>query len=76
MFDLSRQERLSETLTVRITKRDLAMLEKIASMRREDASTFIRRAMLKEFAELGFLSEEERQALGIGVDGSRGGEEK
>jgi hypothetical protein len=34
-------------------------------MRGEDPSSFLRRAMRKEFAELGFLDEEEKKALGV-----------
>jgi hypothetical protein len=62
---LPTRERLSESLTVRFTKRDLELLLKVSRLRGEDPSNFIRRAMRIELARLGFLTEEEEQALGI-----------
>ena len=59
------RERLTENLSIRLTKRDLALLVKVSRARGEDPSSFIRRAMRMELARLGFLSEEEMQALGI-----------
>jgi len=59
------RERLTENLSIRVTKRDLALLVKVSRARGEDPSSFIRRAMRMELARLGFLSEEEMQALGI-----------
>ena len=60
-----RRERLSENLSIRFTKRDLELLVKVSRARGEDPSSFIRRAMRMELAKLGFLNEEEMQALGI-----------
>ncbi len=60
-----RRERLSENLSIRFTKRDLEVLVKVSRARGEDPSSFIRRAIRMELARLGFLSEEEMQALGI-----------
>jgi len=59
------RERLTENLSIRLTKRDLALLVKVSRARGEDPSSFVRRAMRMELAKLGFLSEEEMQALGI-----------
>ena len=59
------RERLTENFSLRLTKRDLALLVKVSRARGEDPSSFIRRAMRMELARLGFLSEEEMQALGI-----------
>lgn len=58
-------EKYTETITIRVTKQDLTLLQKICKARGEDASGFLRRAMRIEFAKLGFLSEEEKQALGL-----------
>ena len=62
---LGSHEKYTETLTIRMTKQDLALLQRICKARGEDVSGFLRRAMRVEFAKLGFLTEEERQALGI-----------
>ena len=59
------RERLTENLSIRLTKRDLALLVKVSRARGEDPSSFIRRALRMELAKLGFLSEEEMQALGV-----------
>jgi len=60
-----RRERLSENLSIRFSKRDLALILKVSRTRGEDPSSFIRRAVLLELAKLGYLSQEENQALGI-----------
>jgi len=60
-----RRERLSENLSIRFTKRDLDLLVKVSRARGEDPSSFVRRAFRMELAKLGFLSEEEMQALGV-----------
>jgi len=56
---------LSETVSVRVTKRDKDLLEKICGARGEDPSYFVRRVVRKEFARLSYLPEEEKKALGI-----------
>jgi uncharacterized protein (DUF1778 family) len=45
---------------------DVRLLREVAKARREDMSSFVRRAVRSEFARLGYLSKEERQALGVG----------
>jgi len=55
----------SENLSLRISKRDKELLEKICRARGEDPSDFVRRAFRKEFAILCYLPEEEKKALGI-----------
>jgi len=62
---LHTHERLSENLSIRFSKRDLMLILKVSRTRGEDPSSFIRRAVLLELAKLGFLSQEENQALGI-----------
>jgi len=59
------RERLSENLSIRFSKRDLTLILKVSRTRGEDPSSFIRRAVLLELAKLGYLSQEEKQALGI-----------
>jgi len=50
---------------VRISPKDRTLLDKISRARGEDLSDFVRRAIRKEFASLGFLSDEEKKALGV-----------
>jgi len=59
------RERLSENLSIRFSKRDLTLILKVSRTRGEDPSSFIRRAVLLELAKLGYLSQEEKQALGV-----------
>jgi len=56
---------LSENLSIRITRRDKELLERISRARGEDPSDFVRRAVRKEFATLCYLPEEEKKALGV-----------
>lgn len=53
------------TIGVRVTEEDRKILDKVCKLRGEDLSDFVRRAILKELAELGFLSEEKKKALGL-----------
>lgn len=64
---MSNNSDLSETVACRLTKKDLALVEKTSNMRGEDPSSFVRRMMRKGFAELGFLDNEEKKALGITI---------
>jgi len=41
------------------------LLRKISEARGEDMSDFVRRAIKRELARLGFLPEEEKKALGM-----------
>jgi len=50
---------------VRVTEDLYSKLKTISAARGEDVSDFIRRAVLKELASLGFLSEEQKKALGV-----------
>jgi len=61
----SNNHEFSETLSIRMTKRDKELLEKICRARGEDPSGFVRRAVRKEFAALSYLPEEEKKALGL-----------
>jgi hypothetical protein len=45
-----------------------ALLERVCHARGEDLSDFIRRSVLKELANLSFLSAEEKKALGVKTD--------
>ncbi len=64
---MSDENGLTEIFTFRLSKRDLALLEKITTLRGEDQSTFIKRMMRRGFAELGFLEKNEKKALGVTV---------
>jgi len=61
----SSNHELSEMFSIRMTKRDKELLEKICAARGEDPSGFVRRAIRKEFATLSYLPEEEKKALGL-----------
>jgi len=50
---------------VRISKGDRELLDLVCKARGEDLSDFVRRSILKELASLGFLSEDQKKALGI-----------
>lgn len=44
-----------------------SQLRDVSKAREEDVSDFVRRAILKELARLGFLSPEQKKALGIKI---------
>ena len=56
---------LNLTIGVRIQKEDRKLLDIVCKARGEDLSDFVRRAILKELASLGFLSEDQKKALGV-----------
>lgn len=52
----------------RMKKEDVKLLKKICEARGEDLSDFVRRAVKMELARLSFLNDEEKKALGLGVN--------
>jgi len=56
---------VSETFSFRLSKRDFELLRKISEARGIDASDFVREALKRRFAELAFLSDDEKKALGV-----------
>jgi uncharacterized protein (DUF1778 family) len=52
-------------IATRMPEQEIKLIRKIASARGEDLSAFLRRAVYKELAELSFLSEERKKALGL-----------
>jgi hypothetical protein len=50
---------------VRLSSEDRKLLDKVTQARGEDKSDFIRRSIKKELAVLGFLSLDDRKALGM-----------
>lgn len=56
---------LAKQVCVRLTSELYEILKHVTEARGEDVSSFIRRALLKELAELSFLSEQQRKALGL-----------
>jgi predicted DNA-binding protein len=58
---------LSETFAFRLSRRDAELLRKISEAKGIDASDFVREAVRRRFAELAFLSQEEKKALGLAV---------
>ena len=49
----------------RLPEKDKKLLEKICEARGEDVSDFIRRAIRKELASLGYYSDDVKKALGV-----------
>lgn len=52
-------------VTLRIQDDIIGIIKEVAARRGEDVSSFIRRAILKELARLGYLSDETRKALEV-----------
>ena len=52
-------------ILIRLQKTTAKILKEVAHARGEHISTFARRAIMNELAELGFLSDRENKALGI-----------
>jgi len=50
---------------VRISRDDYDLIVKIVGYRKEDMSSFIRRAIRRELARLSYLSDAEKKALGV-----------
>lgn len=50
-------------MNVKIEKKDLELVHRISSLRGDDASDFVRIAIRKEIARLGFLNKEQMKAL-------------
>jgi hypothetical protein len=60
--------RKRESVTFRLEESDRAVLEKICRARGEGLSSFVRRALRREFARLGYLSQDEAKALGFSTE--------
>jgi len=56
---------MSARIGFRLPDKDRGLIEKVCASRGEDISDFVRRAVKKELASLGFLSDEEQRALGV-----------
>ena len=53
------------TIGVRVSREDRELLDLVCKARGEDLSDFVRRSIRKELASLGFLSEDQKKALGV-----------
>lgn len=56
---------MTEQISVRIDSNTISLVNKVSKDRGEQLSDFVRRAVRKELANLGYLRESERKALGI-----------
>jgi uncharacterized protein (DUF1778 family) len=56
---------MSCQISLRVTERDKILLRKVSSLRGEDVSDLVRRAIRMELAKLNYLTNEESKALGI-----------
>jgi len=54
---------LAKTICLRMDEETMDILEKAAKHRRENISVFVRRAIVRDLARLGYFSEEERKAI-------------
>ena len=54
-----------KVLSIKFSIKDFILMKDVAKKRGEDMSSFIRRSIKLELARLGFLSNEERKALGL-----------
>lgn len=56
---------MTEQISVRIDSETISLVNKVSKDRGEQLSDFVRRAIRMELANLGYLSEREKKALGI-----------
>ena len=56
-----------ESITFKLEEADRELLEKVCRARGESLSSFVRRALRREFARLGFLSQDEVKALELNL---------
>jgi|YelNatPaOPRAMG01_1025707.scaffolds.fasta_scaffold32699_5 uncharacterized protein (DUF1778 family) len=56
-----------ESITFKLEEADRQLLEKVCRARGESLSSFVRRALRREFARLGFLSQDELKALELNL---------
>lgn len=56
---------MTEQISVRIDADTISLVTKVSKDRGEQLSDFVRRAIRMELANLGYLSEREKKALGI-----------
>ena len=57
---------MTTQISVRIEAETISLVTKVAKGRGEQLSDFVRRAILLELANLGYLDKNERKALGVG----------
>ena len=53
------------TIGVRVTQEDRKLIDTVCKARGEDLSDFVRRAIRKELANLSFLPDDQKKALGM-----------
>lgn len=56
---------LTKLISARVPKTLHSQVKEVSDARGEDISDFVRRALYRELASLGFLSENQKKALGI-----------
>jgi predicted DNA-binding protein len=60
-----KNKRFEKGIFIRLPNELYILLKEVAEKRGEDMSTFTRRAILKELAELELLNEEHKKFLGV-----------
>ncbi len=56
---------MTEQISVRIDSKTIALVNKISKERGEQLADFVRRSIRTELANLGYLNEDTKKALGI-----------
>lgn len=56
---------MTEQISVRIDSKTISLVNKVSKDRGEQLSDFVRRAIRIELANLGYLNDDEKKALGI-----------
>ena len=68
--------KLSKQIGVRLPPKLHELLKRITNARGEDISDFVRRSIYKELADLSFLPEEQKKALGLTPPRSKSAQER
>jgi len=67
MSAMQHENGVTENFTLRFSKRDRELLQKICAAKGIDPSDFVREAVRKQFGELAYLTEDEKKALGVAL---------
>jgi uncharacterized protein (DUF1778 family) len=59
---------MQKQIVIRLTDSDYLLIKEISHKRGENISSFVRRAVRRELAQLGFLDNSTRRALGLEVE--------
>jgi hypothetical protein len=69
------EEKKKVTVSFEMPRNYAELVEKVVNARGEDKSSFFRRSVYRELARLGFLTLEDKKALGVTIDSMIGNKE-